>query len=66
MTSDDLRTVLKDLRKIVEAEKTIGLKIIPTKCEIFYLVTSLKNDDRKVQHLSKNFAPGSKHQRKMN
>ena len=35
--SDDYRTVLKDLRKIVEAEKTLGLKINPTKCEIFFL-----------------------------
>ena len=44
--SDDYRTVLKDFRKIVEAERTLGLKIKPTKCEIFSLVTSLKNDDR--------------------
>ena len=44
--SDDYRTVLKDLKKIVEAERTLGLKIKPTKCEIFSLVTSLKNDDR--------------------
>ena len=43
---DDYRTVLKDLKKIVEAERTLGLKIKPTKCEIFSLVTSLKNDDR--------------------
>ena len=35
--SDDYRTVLKDLKKIVEAEKTLGLKIKPTKCEIFFL-----------------------------
>ena len=32
--SDDYRTVLKDLKKIVEAEKTLGLEIKPTKCEI--------------------------------
>ena len=44
--SDDYRTVLKDLKKIFEAERTLGLKIKPTKCEIFSLVTSLKNDDR--------------------
>ena len=44
--SDDYRTVLEDLKKIVEAERTLGLKIKPTKCEIFSLVTSLKNDDR--------------------
>ena len=43
--SDDYRTVLKDLKKI-EAERTLGLKIKPTKYEIFSLVTSLKNDDR--------------------
>ena len=35
--SDDYRTVLKDLKKIVDAEKTLGLKIKPTKCEIFFL-----------------------------
>ena len=34
--SDDYRTVLKDLKKIVEAERTLGLKIKPTKCEIFF------------------------------
>ena len=44
--SDDYRTVLKDLKKIVEAEKTLGLKIKPTKCQIFSLVKSLKNDNR--------------------
>ena len=44
--SDDYRTVLKDLKEIVEAERTLGLKIKPTICEIFSLVTSLKNDDR--------------------
>ena len=30
--SDDYRTVLKDLKKIVEAERTLGPKIKPTKC----------------------------------
>ena len=38
--SDDYRTVLKDLKKILR------VKIEPTKCEIFSLVLSLKNDDR--------------------
>ena len=33
--SDDYRTVLEDLKKIVEAERTLGLKIKHTKCEIF-------------------------------
>ena len=33
--SDDYRTLLKDLKKIVEAERTLGLKIKPTKCEFF-------------------------------
>ena len=33
--SDDYRTVLKDLQKIVEAKRTLGLKIKHTKCEIF-------------------------------
>ena len=35
--SDDHKTVLKDLQEIVEAEKTLGLKIKPTKCEVFFL-----------------------------
>ena len=34
--SDDYRTVLKDLKKNVEAARTLGLKIKPTKCEIFF------------------------------
>ena len=33
--SDDYRTVLKGLKKFVEAERTLGLKIKPTKCEFF-------------------------------
>ena len=33
--SDDYRTVLKVLKKIVEAEKNTGAQIKPTKCEIF-------------------------------
>ena len=33
--SDDYRTVLKDRKNVVEAERTLGLKIKPTKCEIF-------------------------------
>ena len=44
--SNDYRTILKDLKKIVEAERKLGLKIKPTKCEFFSLVTSLENDDR--------------------
>ena len=34
--SGDYRTVLKDLKKIVEAERTLGLKIKLTKCEISF------------------------------
>ena len=34
--SNDYRTVLKDLKKIIEAERTLVLKIKPTKCEIFF------------------------------
>ena len=34
--SDDYRTVLKDLKKNVEAERTLVLKIKPTKCESFF------------------------------
>ena len=33
--SDDYRTILKDLKKIVKAERTLGLKIKPTKCDFF-------------------------------
>ena len=43
---DDYQTVLKDLKKIVEAERTLGLIIKPSKCEIFFLITLMKNDDR--------------------
>ena len=42
----DNRTVWKALKKIVEAEKTLGLKFQPTKCELFSMGTSLKNADR--------------------
>ena len=31
--SDDYRAVLKDLKKIVGAERTLGFKIKPMKCE---------------------------------
>ena len=42
------------------SEKTLGLKIKPTKCEIFFLVvTSPKNVDRHFWHLSIDFNPGS-------
>ena len=34
--SDDYRTVLKELKKIVEAERTLGLKIKPAKCETLF------------------------------
>ena len=43
--SDDYRNILKDLKKLFEAEKTLGLKIKPTKCEFFSLGSSLKNAD---------------------
>ena len=45
-SSDDNRTVLKDLKNNVEAEKTLELKTEAMKCNFFSLVTSLKNDDR--------------------
>ena len=35
--SYDYRTVLKDLKIVDEAEKTLGLKIKATKCKIFFL-----------------------------
>ena len=34
--SDDYRTVLKYLKKTVEAEKHLGLKIEPRKCKSFF------------------------------
>ena len=40
--SDDYRTVSKELKKLVEAEKTLGLKTKHTKCEMFSLGTTLK------------------------
>ena len=42
----DYGTLSKDLKKIVESEKTLGFKTKPTKCDFFAFVTSLKNDDR--------------------
>ena len=33
-------------QKKVKAEQTLGLKIKPTKCQIFSLVTLLKNDNQ--------------------
>ena len=62
---DDSRTALEDYKQIVEA---LGLRIKPRKCEFFSLMTSLKNDNRHFQHLSKQFAPApvSKRQREMN
>ena len=44
--SDDYRTVMKNLKKTVQAEKTLGLKIEPMKCEIVSLMASLINDKR--------------------
>ena len=34
--SDDYRIVSEDLKTIVEVEKTLGLKIKPMKCEIYF------------------------------
>ena len=64
--SDDYRTVLKDLKKIVEAERTLGFKIKPTKCEIFFPGDITEKRRSTILASFKNFAPGSKHQRKMN
>ena len=63
--SDDYRTVLKDLEKKLKRRERWDSKLNPRNV-IFSPVTSLKNDDRQFYHLSKNFAPGSKVQRKMN
>ena len=64
--SDDYRTVLKDLRKIVEAEKTLGLKINTKKCEMFFLVdVTIKRRSTILASFEK-ICPGSKNQRKRN
>ena len=63
---DDYRTVLKDLKKLLKRKERFDSKLNPRSVKFFSLVASLKNDDRQFQHLFKNFAPGLKHQRKMN
>ena len=44
--SDEYRTVLKDLKKIVKAEERLDSKLNPRIVKFFSLVTSLENDDR--------------------
>ena len=62
--SDDYRTVLKDLKKKLKRKERWDSKLNPRNVKFFSLVTSLKNDDRQFEHLSKNFAPGSKQPKK--
>ena len=56
--SDDYRTVLKDLKKIVEAEKTLELKIKRTKRKTFFSGTSLENADRHILASFQKLCPG--------
>ena len=54
----------KDSKNILKRKKRWYSKLNPRNAKFFPLVTSLKNNDRKFYHLSKNFAPGSKHQKR--
>ena len=63
--SDDYRTVLKDLKKLLKRKECWDSKLNPRNVN-FSLVTSLKNDDRQFYNLSKSFAPAPKLQRTMN
>ena len=55
---DDYRTVLKDLKKIVEVEKTLGLKIKHTKCEIVFLGDITEKRRSTILASFQFFAPG--------
>ena len=52
----DPDTVLKDFSKIIDAHATTGLKVKPSKCEIFFL----NNLDKEVLNKFKNLAPDIK------
>ena len=56
--SDNYTTVLYDLKNIVEAEKTLGLKTKPTKCEIFFLGDITEKRQSTILASFQNFCPG--------
>ena len=58
--SDDYRIVLKDLKKIVEAEKTLGFKIKPTNCEYFFLGDITENRRSTILSSFRKLCPGIK------
>ena len=64
--SDDYRIVLKDLKKVVEAEKTLGLKIKPTKCEMIFPGDITEKRQSTVLTSFQKLCPGIKTPRKMN
>ena len=64
--SDDYRTVLNDLKKIVEEETTLGLNIKPTKCGSFSLGDITEKHCSTILASFQKLCPKSKHQRKMN
>ena len=62
--SDDYKTVLKDLKKIVETEKTLGLKIKPTKSEFFFLVDITEKRRSTILASFQKLCPGNKRPKK--
>ena len=64
--SYDTTTVLKDLKKIVEAEKPLGLKFKPMKCESFSLVDITEKRRLTILTSFQKHCLGKKHQKKMN
>ena len=58
--SDDYGTVLKDLKKTVEAEKTFGLKIKPSKCKFFFLGDITEKRRLKILASFQKLCPGIK------
>ena len=53
-------------KKLLKRKKRWDTKLNSRNSNFFSLVTSLENDDRQFQQLSKKLAPGSKHHKKMN
>ena len=63
--SDDYRIVLKDLKKVVDAEKPLGLKI-KHEMRIFFLGDITEKHRSTILASLQKLALGSKYQRKMN
>ena len=64
--SDDYRIVLKYLEKIIEAERTLGLKIKPTKCEFFFSCDITEKRRSTILASFEKLSPRSKYQRNLN